>query len=92
MTAGAASKLRGLHLNRSLSTRASTILSTLGIPTTSELSGVYDGQWRGSGEVFESVCPTTGEILARVKSVSCHCILSIENRYIERKTGYTSRA
>lgn len=31
---------------------------------------MYDGQWKGSGEVFESVCPTTGEVLARVKSAS----------------------
>jgi len=56
---------------RSLSTRASSILSALDIPiAAAELPGVYDGQWYGSGEVFESVCPTTGEVLARVRSVS----------------------
>lgn len=55
---------------RSLSTRASTILSALDIPIAAELPGVYDGQWSGSGDVVESVCPTTGEVLARVRSVS----------------------
>ncbi len=56
---------------RLLSTRASRILSSLDIPTTStEVPGVYDGEWKGSGEILTSVCPTTGEELARVKSVS----------------------
>jgi hypothetical protein len=55
---------------RCLSTRASTILSALDIPTTpTELPGVYDGQWKGSGDLFQSVCPTTGEILAHINSV-----------------------
>lgn len=55
---------------RNLSSRASTILSSLDISTTDEVSGVYDGTWGGTGEVIESVCPTTGEVLARVTSVS----------------------
>ena len=46
------------------------MLSALDIRTETELPGVYDGEWTGSGEFFESVCPTTGEVLARVKSVS----------------------
>jgi aldehyde dehydrogenase family 7 member A1 len=55
---------------RGLSSRASTVLSALDIPTTpTELPGVYDGEWKGSGDVFQSVCPTTGEVLAHVKSV-----------------------
>ncbi|KAG0704182.1 NAD-aldehyde dehydrogenase [Suillus ampliporus] len=58
---------------RSLSTRASAILSALDIPTgATELPGVYDGQWSGSGDVLESVCPTTGEVLARVRSATPH--------------------
>ncbi len=56
---------------RRLSSRASAVLSALDIPTTPiELPGVYDGEWKGSGEVFQSVCPATGEVLAHVKSVS----------------------
>ena len=55
---------------RALSTRASEVLSRLSINSTTELSGVYDGQWRGSGDVQESVCPTTGEVLARVRTAS----------------------
>ncbi|KAJ3786065.1 succinate-semialdehyde dehydrogenase [Lentinula aff. detonsa] len=59
-----------LRLKRGLSSRASGILSALNIPTNQEISGVYDGQWKGSGEVVESVCPTTGEILARINTAS----------------------
>ena len=58
------------HTVRALSTRASEVLSGLSINSTTELSGVYDGQWRGSGDVQESVCPTTGEVLARVRTAS----------------------
>ncbi|KAH9834383.1 NAD-aldehyde dehydrogenase [Rhodofomes roseus] len=58
------------HYAHALSTRASTILSAVGIPAESELPGVYHGEWVGSGDVLESVCPTTGEVLARVRSAS----------------------
>ncbi|TEB26871.1 succinate-semialdehyde dehydrogenase [Coprinellus micaceus] len=58
------------HTVRVLSTRASEVLSRLSISSTTELSGVYDGQWRGSGVVQESVCPATGEVLARVRTAS----------------------
>lgn len=64
------SSLNATRLSRGLSSRASTILSSLGISTTDELSGVYDGEWRGSGEIFKSICPTTGETLARVKTAT----------------------
>ncbi|KAI5115860.1 hypothetical protein M0805_003826 [Coniferiporia weirii] len=59
-------------LSRALSSRASTVLSALNIPTAggAELPGVYDGSWVGSGDVIESVCPATGEVLARVRSAS----------------------
>ncbi|CAL1709896.1 unnamed protein product [Somion occarium] len=56
--------------SRALSTRASTILQALDIPTSNEIPGVYDGTWKGEGELFESLCPTTGEVLARVRSAS----------------------
>lgn len=60
---------RRLSLARALSSRASAVLGALDIPADSEVPGVYDGAWAGSGEVLESVCPATGEVLARVKSV-----------------------
>ncbi|RDB23697.1 Alpha-aminoadipic semialdehyde dehydrogenase [Hypsizygus marmoreus] len=66
----AISSFKKFHLARGLSTRASTILSALDISTTEELLGVYDGQWKGSGDIFTSVCPTTGETLARVKTAT----------------------
>ena len=57
---------------RLLSTRASNVLGALEFPPAQggEVPGVYDGVWGGSGDVFESVCPSTGEVLARVRSVS----------------------
>ncbi|KZV95976.1 NAD-aldehyde dehydrogenase [Exidia glandulosa HHB12029] len=55
---------------RRLSTRASQVLSSLGINHAEPVPGVYDGQWRGSGEHLLSVCPATGEELARVVSAS----------------------
>jgi len=61
---------RGMRLTRALSSRAANILSSLSIPTSGEVPGVYDGEWKGSGDVMESVCPTTGEVLARVKSAT----------------------
>ncbi|KAJ7291180.1 succinate-semialdehyde dehydrogenase [Mycena rebaudengoi] len=55
---------------RSLSSRASNILSSLDIPTSGEISGVYDGTWKGSGDIISSVCPTTGEVIAQIKTAS----------------------
>ena len=72
----AAAKARSVHvLSRALSSRAATVLNALDIPTAKEVPGVYDGTWTGSGEVLESVCPTTGEVLARVQAVraALHC-------------------
>ncbi|KAH8986932.1 NAD-aldehyde dehydrogenase [Lactarius hatsudake] len=61
----------GIAYTRRLSSRASSVLGALDIPTTpSELPGVYDGEWKGSGDILQSVCPTTGEVLAHVKSAS----------------------
>lgn len=58
--------------SRPLSTRAHAVLSALNVPVdnTAPIPGVFDGQWKGSGEEIVSRCPATGEILARVKSVS----------------------
>lgn len=58
------------RVGRGLSTRAANILSALDIPVDKEVPGVYDGVWKGTGDILESVCPTTGEVLARVQSVS----------------------
>lgn len=55
---------------RSLSSRASTVLAALDLPVTSdEIPGVYDGEWKGTGDVFKSVCPSTRETIAYVRSV-----------------------
>ncbi|EIW79561.1 NAD-aldehyde dehydrogenase [Coniophora puteana RWD-64-598 SS2] len=63
--------LRRAAAVRALSSRASAILSELDIPTTAtEVPGVYDGAWKGSGEILESKCPTTGEVLAHVQSAT----------------------
>lgn len=87
---------------RFLSNRASAVLGVLDIPTTpTELPGVYDGEWKGSGEVFQSVCPATGEVLANVKSVrpyhnalrvSIHRGLHLNRDLLTTLTGITSGA
>ena len=59
---------------RLLSKRAATVLNALDVDISEwPLPGVYDGRWTGSGEVMESVCPTTGEVLARVQAVCYNC-------------------
>jgi aldehyde dehydrogenase family 7 protein A1 len=45
-------------------------LSALDLPVDSVIPGVYDGQWKGSGEVVESKCPATGEVIGRIRTVS----------------------
>lgn len=61
---------RTILSRRSLSTRASRILSAVGLPTDgSPIDGVYDGQWKGSGPQLVSRCPATGEVLGTVNGV-----------------------
>ncbi|KAG8926413.1 hypothetical protein FRC02_008901 [Tulasnella sp. 418] len=59
---------------RLLSTRATTILNALDIPTKDGevIAGVYDGTWGGTGEPLVSRCPSTGEVLAKVSSATPH--------------------
>lgn len=56
---------------RLLSSRAQSILSSLGLPTEPEQQdtpGLYDGTWsHGKGQVVESYNPANGELLARVR-------------------------
>jgi hypothetical protein len=61
---------RSTFIYRGLSTRASRVLSALDLPVDSVIPGVYDGQWKGSGEVVESKCPATGEVIGRIRTVS----------------------
>lgn len=56
---------------RYLSSRAGRVLSALDLPgPETALSGVYDGQWKGSGEEMVSKCPATGEVIGRIRTVS----------------------
>ncbi len=72
------------------------MLGALDIPTTpTELPGVYDGEWKGSGDILRSVCPTTGEVLAHVKSVRFFFLLYTSavlsaNAVALQPTGFTS--
>jgi hypothetical protein len=70
-------RLRSACRRRGLSSRASAVLSSLDISTSTELSGVYDGTWKGTGDILESICPTTGEVIARVKSVSSSAAVAL---------------
>ena len=84
------SRLRCIHLTRGLSSRASTILSSLDISTKDEVSGVYDGQWRGSGAIITSCCPTTGETLATVKTATPQELHEALGRAREAYTAFRS--
>lgn len=61
--------------SRALSSRATNVLSALGIESKhGVLKGVYDGKWGGTGTPVASKCPTTGEHLADVSTVREYCI------------------
>jgi aldehyde dehydrogenase family 7 protein A1 len=42
-----------------------SFLKELGLKATN--FGVYDGSWKGSGEVVQSICPSNGRVIAEVK-------------------------
>ncbi|MDQ6810200.1 MAG: aldehyde dehydrogenase family protein, partial [Verrucomicrobiota bacterium] len=44
------------------------VLAKLGI--AEEAHGVFDGEWRGGGEVIEKFSPIDGQLLARVRTAS----------------------
>jgi aldehyde dehydrogenase family 7 protein A1 len=72
---------------RYLSSRATRVLSALNLPgPETPLSGVYDGQWKGSGEEMVSKCPATGEVIGRIRSVSDNSILRTPHRVIHVAT------
>ncbi|GJJ14509.1 hypothetical protein Clacol_008773 [Clathrus columnatus] len=62
--------LRDHLICRRLSSRARNVLSSLDFSEkqSDTIPGVYDGEWRGSGEIFESVCPSTREVIGRIRS------------------------
>nr|CAI5846058.1 unnamed protein product [Callosobruchus analis] len=42
-----------------------SFLKELGLQETN--NGVFDGKWKGSGQVVQSICPSNGKVLAEVK-------------------------
>ncbi|RZC32521.1 alpha-aminoadipic semialdehyde dehydrogenase [Asbolus verrucosus] len=42
-----------------------SFLKELGLKATN--SGVYDGTWKGSGELTKSICPSNGKVIAEVQ-------------------------
>jgi len=65
-----ASKFISRRYARQLSLRAAAVLSAVDLPISGEeIPGLYDGQWRGTGDAVKSICPTTGEVLASVTTV-----------------------
>lgn len=84
--------------SRLISTRASPILSALQLPIHREvIPGVFSGgQWRksqdsnDSEEIIESICPTTGEVLANIRSVEpveLHAAIDDSKKAVERYRG-----
>ncbi|ORY35667.1 Aldehyde/histidinol dehydrogenase [Naematelia encephala] len=62
---------RRLATARFLSTRAQRVLSALDLPGDGQsIPGVFDGDWKGSGEEMLSKCPATGEVIGRIQSAT----------------------
>lgn len=56
--------------------REESILGALGLSTTDVNEGVWDGvAWGGSGEVVQSVNPTTGQPMASIRMVPQHALI-----------------
>jgi hypothetical protein len=66
---------RQSRLGRCLSTRVRDVLGRLSIEPLSEIKGVYEGRWGGSGQVVEAREAATGGTLASVRTVSGVCKL-----------------
>jgi len=66
----------GCVTRRHLSSRAQRVLSAVDLPIDEQpIPGVFDGEWYGRGEILESQCPATGEVIGRVRSVSANMSL-----------------
>lgn len=86
---------------RSISTRAAPILSALQLPIHHEvIPGVFSGgQWRRSqesagDEIIQSTCPTTGEILANIKTTEpaeLHVSIADSKKAVERYRNTVTR-
>ena len=80
-----ASKFISKRYTRQLSLRAAAVLSAVDLPISGEeIPGLYDGRWRGTGDVVKSICPTTGEVLASVITVSATIRTSSAARVLKR--------
>ncbi|XP_018321295.1 putative aldehyde dehydrogenase family 7 member A1 homolog [Agrilus planipennis] len=60
-----------------------SFLKELGLETVNY--GVYDGQWKGSGDTAKSICPSNGKVIAEVKRGSLQdyesCVRAAENAW-----------
>ncbi|SPQ96145.1 unnamed protein product (mitochondrion) [Plasmodiophora brassicae] len=46
------------------------LLAQLGLSATEANAGVYDGEWGGSGDLFTSVNPATGEVIGQTRGAT----------------------
>lgn len=65
------------HSLRSLSTfeKHHSVFKALGIEKTNN-KGVFDGEWKGSGDIVPSLNPVNNEVIAEVLTVKSLCFLS----------------
>ncbi|GAA5844942.1 hypothetical protein JCM5353_004702 [Sporobolomyces roseus] len=64
-------RLKTVANRRALSTQARSVLSSLNIPTDgSDIPGVFNTRWTGSGPIQQSIDVATGEVLGNVKTAT----------------------
>lgn len=63
-------------------------LAELGL--TEDNDGVYDGEWRGNGEVFVSKNPATGESVARVRGASLEDYETVVSKMMAAKKEWAA--
>jgi aldehyde dehydrogenase family 7 member A1 len=78
----------GSSHKRAISTQARGILDALDLSTTELNQGVFDGEFKGSGDIIDSINPSTGEILGRVIGASPSDMTSTLSKSREAYTSW----
>ncbi|KAJ3354529.1 Alpha-aminoadipic semialdehyde dehydrogenase [Allomyces javanicus] len=82
---------RPLHINVPKTQNqalVASILKDLGLDANQPNPGVYDGEWRGSGRIRESVNPSTNEVIAKVQEGTVEDYEAVMKKVDEAKIAW----